>query len=368
MIGVVLNATMSPLGPSMTLADMNQPARPPPREYAEMPLKIYREKDLNLAVFRNATVAVIGYGNQGRAHALNLRDSLVKVVVGQRPGRSYERAREDGFDPCPVGEAVAVADVVVMTLPDETAAAVFQTDVAPNLRRGQALGFVHGFNLRYGFVDPAPIVDVIMIAPKGPGALLRSLYLEGKGLPALLAVHRDVTGNARRVALAWAAGIGCTRAGVVESTVAAETETDLFGEQVVLCGGMSALVKAAFETLVDAGYEPEFAYLECAHELKQVVDLMYARGLSGMRDCISNTAEYGDLTRGPRLVNAGTRQEMKRILEEIRNGDFAREWMDEHRGGGQRFKQLHEADVDTAFEHAGRSVRALMPWLAGEPV
>jgi len=234
------------------------------------------------------------------------------------------------------------------------------------LRPGQALGFVHGFNIRFGLIAAPEGVDVVLVAPKGPGTLLRSSYVEGRGIPALMAIERDATGRARATAFAWAAGIGCARAAVVETTFADETETDLFGEQVVLCGGVSALTKAAFETLVEAGYQPEFAYLECVHELKQVVDLLYARGLSGMRDAISNTAEYGDLTRGPRLINDSTRAEMRRILEEIRSGAFAREWIAEHRSGSGRFKRLHDADVDSAYEQAGRNVRALMPWLAKE--
>lgn len=311
-------------------------------------------------------VSVIGYGNQGRAHALNLRDSGAVVVVGQRAGKSADRARGDGFEPISVQDAVRSAELVIVTLPDESAAEIYAHEIAPAMSKERTLGFVHGFNVRFGFIQPPPEVDVVMIAPKGPGTLLRSLYLEGKGLPALMAIHQDASGRARETALTWAAGIGSTRAGVIETTFACETETDLFGEQVVLCGGVSALTKAAFETLVDAGYPPEFAYLECVHELKQVVDLLYTRGLSGMRDAISNTAEYGDVTRGPRVVTDETRREMKRILEEIRSGAFAKEWIAEHRSGGATFKRLHDADVDTPYEQAGRAVRALMPWLSSQ--
>lgn len=308
--------------------------------------------------------AVIGYGNQGRAHALNLRDSGATVLVGQRPGNSADRAVGDGFEPLPVAEAVRGSDLVILSLPDESAAEVYSDAIAPVLTESKTLGFVHGFNIRFGFIRPPPDIDVVMIAPKGPGSLLRSLYLEGRGLPALMAVHQDASGRARETALAWAAGIGSTRAGVIETTFACETETDLFGEQVVLCGGVSALTKAAFETLVDAGYPAEFAYLECVHELKQVVDLLYSRGLSGMRDAISNTAEYGDLTRGPRVVTGEARAEMRRILEEIRDGSFAREWIAEHRSGGAAFRRMHEADAGSLYEKAGRAVRDLMPWLS----
>lgn len=329
-----------------------------------MALTIYREQDADLSFLRAARAAILGYGNQGRAHALNLRDSGVDVVVGQRSGQSAERAKADGFKPRPLGEAVEAADLIVLTLPDESAADIYERDVEPVLRGRKTLGFVHGFNIRFGFIKPSPELDVVMVAPKGPGTLLRSLFVEGKGLPALLAVHQDPSGNARRTALAWAAAIGATRAAVVETTFACETETDLFGEQCVLCGGVTALTKAAFETLVDAGYEPEFAYLECVHELKQVVDLLYDRGLSAMRDRISNTAEYGDLTRGPRIVTDQTRKEMARILEEIRSGAFAEEWINEHRSGGANFKRLHNNDVDSPYERAGENVRSLMPWLS----
>ncbi len=371
-----------------------------------MALTIYRETDVDRSALHGHRVAVIGYGNQGRAHALNLRDSGIDVVIGQRKGKSFDAARADGFVPLAVADAVANAALIILTLPDESASEIYAAEIAPALclkpipttgdqssaraegrgsgcveerprptlspkggegakdaHLGQTLGFVHGFNIRFGFIQPPPTVDVIMIAPKGPGSLLRTLYVEGKGLPALMAIHQDASGSAKRTALVWADAIGSTRAGVVETTFAGETETDLFGEQVVLCGGVTALTKAAFETLVEAGYQPEFAYLECVHELKQVVDLIYERGLCGMRERISNTAEYGDLTRGPRLITEETRREMKRILDEVRSGAFAKEWIAEHRRGGAKFKKLHDADVNTLYEQAGATVRSLMPWL-----
>lgn len=331
-----------------------------------MSVKILRGDDCLSDALSGKRVALVGYGNQGRAHALNLRDSGIDVVVGQRPGKSFDRARGDGFAPVSAAEATKGAALVIVTLPDETAGATYAAEIAPALSPGQALGFVHGFNVRFGFIDPPRGVDVLMIAPKGPGTLLRSLYEEGNGLPALLAVERDESGSAREIALAWACGIGSSRAAVIETTFAAETETDLFGEQVVLCGGLSALTKAAFETLVEAGYEPELAYIECVHELKQVADLLYERGLSGMRERISNTAEYGDLTRGTRIVTDETRAEMRRVLGEVQSGAFAKEWIGEVRSGGERFRDLHEADVDSPYERAGEIVRSLMPWLANK--
>ena len=331
-----------------------------------MAMHLYDSDRADLSVLANRTVAVIGYGNQGHAHALNLRDSGVRVVVAQRPGgTNHSRALADGFTPVTVGQAVDAADLLILTLPDETAGTVFADEISSVLRPKQALGFVHGFNIRYGLIAPPPEVDCIMVAPKGPGTLLRSLYLEDRGLPALLAVERDATGQALPIALAWAKGIGATRAGVARTTFAAETEADLFGEQVVLCGGVTALMTAAFETLVEAGYEPELAYLECVHELKQVVDLIYESGLAGMRRRISNTAEYGDLTRGRRIINESARREMRAILDEVRSGAFAREWIAECGRGMPNLKRLFQKDADGAMEKAGQAVRRLMPWLSG---
>jgi ketol-acid reductoisomerase len=331
-----------------------------------MAITIYREDDADLSNITSKRVAIIGYGNQGRAHALNMRDSGVRILIGQRPGEGFDQAKQDNFDPLPIKDASANADLIVLTLPDELAADIYDEHIAPTISTGKTLGFVHGFNIRYEFITPPKDIDVIMIAPKGPGTLVRSLYEQGKGLPALLAVHQDASGGAKQLALAWAKAIGSARAAIVETTFATETETDLFGEQVSLCGGLTALTKAAFETLVEAGYEPEFAYLECVHELKQVADLLYARGLAGMRTAISNTAEYGDLTRGPRLITDETRKEMKRILADVQSGAFAKEWIEETRTGGKNFKKLHKADENTPYEQAGKSVRALMPWLNGD--
>jgi ketol-acid reductoisomerase len=328
-----------------------------------MAIEIYDNNAASVTDLAGRTVAIVGYGNQGRAHALNLRDSGVAVVIGQRPGRSLDSARADGFAPLPAGEAVRQADLVIVALPDERAAAIYQADMAAHLAAGKCLGFIHGFNIHYRFIEPPADVDVVMVAPKGPGTLLRSLYLGGKGLPALLAVGHDASGSAERLALAWSAGIGANRAAIVRTTFAAETETDLFGEQAVLCGGVTSLCQAAFDTLVEAGYEPEFAYLECVHELKQIVDLIYESGVASMRQRISNTAEYGDRTRGPRLISQQVRDEMKRILQEVRDGTFAREWIEQARSGNPLGGNDTEGDL---FEEAGRNVRKLMPWLSGD--
>jgi len=331
-----------------------------------MAMKVFREGDVDPRHLQGKTIAVIGYGNQGRAQALNMRDSGLSVRVGQRPGRGWDQARRDGFVPCSPAEAAQDATLVILTLPDELASELYEQHVRPALRPGMALGFAHGFNIRFGFIQPPDDVDIIMAAPKGPGTLLRSLYENGKGLPALMAIHQDATGAARKTALAWASGLGCLRAGVLETSFAAEAEADLFGEQVVLCGGLTALTKAAFETLVTAGYPPELAYIECVHELKQIADLLYERGLVGMRERISNTARYGDVTRGPQVIGTHVREQMQRVLEQVRSGHFAREWISEIRSGGAKLRALHEADIDSPFEQAGSAVRALMPWLQSD--
>ncbi len=333
------------------------------------PLKMLYEKDAPIDALKGKTVAIIGFGSQGHAHGLNLRDSGVKVIVANRKDSANGRlAIEHGFEPLSVADAVKQADLIIITLPDEVQPEVYTKSIAPNLKPGQVLGFTHGFNVHFKTIVPPANVDVIMVAPKGPGHLVRSEFERGGGVPCLLAVHQDATGNARNVALAWARGVGGARSGIIETNFKNECETDLFGEQAVLCGGLSALIKAGFETLVEAGYPPEMAYFECCHEVKLIVDLIFQGGLDYMRYSISNTAEYGDLTRGPRVITEQTKVEMKKILAEITSGQFAREWRAEYEGGLKNFKRLYEQDNTHPLEVTGRRLRKLMPWLkAKEP-
>ncbi|MCP4434056.1 MAG: ketol-acid reductoisomerase [Actinomycetia bacterium] len=326
---------------------------------------VYYEKDADASIIAGRKVAILGYGSQGHAHALNLKESGVDVRVGLRAGSSSAaKASEAGLAVTDVATATAEADLIMMLLPDTEIGPVYEADVAPNLSDGDALFFAHGFNVRFGYVKAPAGVDVAMVAPKGPGHLVRRTYTEGGGVPCLIAVSQDATGNAKALALSYADAIGGTRAGVLETTFEEETETDLFGEQVVLCGGLSALVQAGFETLVEAGYQPESAYFECLHELKLIVDLMYEQGISGMRYSISTTAEYGDLTRGPRIVNDETKAEMKRILDEIRSGQFAEEFIGEVRSGGSNFEDLRDAGKQHQVEQVGTGLRDMMPWIS----
>lgn len=330
-------------------------------------MRIFYEADADLNVLRGKKVAVIGYGSQGHAQAQNLRDSGVEVVVGQRPGSAnYERAVEDGFSPVSARDAAEAGDVIQILIPDHAQAQLYRQDVAPFMKQGKTLLFSHGFNIHYGQIVPPPTVDVVMVAPKGPGHLVRSEYVRGAGVPALFAIHQDAGGQAQQTALAYASGIGAARAGVLETTFKEETETDLFGEQSVLCGGVSELVKAGFDTLVEAGYQPEIAFFECMHELKLIVDLIYRGGLAYMRYSISDTAEYGDLTRGKRIVTEQTREEMKRILEEIQSGAFAREWILENQAGRPMFRAMREREKALLIEQVGSRLRSMMPFL--EPV
>ncbi len=322
------------------------------------------DDDADLKLLDGKTVAIIGYGSQGHAHALNLKDSGVQVVVGLREdSQSVAKAREQGLEVLSVVEASSRGDLVMILLPDELHHQVWETDIADGIAPGNMLLFGHGFSIHYGEVVPPPGVDVAMVAPKGPGHLVRRQFLEGSGVPGLIAVAQDATGNARALALAYAKGIGCTRGGVIETTFKDETETDLFGEQAVLCGGVSELVQAGFETLVGAGYDPEMAYFECLHEVKLIVDLMYEKGLAGMRYSISNTAEYGDYTRGKRVITEETRAAMRKILGEIQSGDFAREWIAENRAGQESFLRMREEQANTQIEAVGKELRSHMDWI-----
>jgi ketol-acid reductoisomerase len=331
--------------------------------------KMVYEKDAPLDALKGKTVAVIGYGSQGHAHAQNMRDSGLKVIVANRKDSPNGRlAIEHGFNPMSVDDAVKQADLIIITLPDEVQPEVYNKSIKPNLKKGQALGATHGFNFHFKTIEAHKDVDVILIAPKGPGHLVRSEFEKGGGVPCLLAVFQDASGNARKTALAWGNGVGGARSGIIETTFKDECETDLFGEQAVLCGGLSALIKAGFETLTEAGYPPEMAYFECVHEVKLIVDLIYQGGLDYMRYSISNTAEYGDLTRGPRIVTDETKKEMRKILAEITSGQFAKEWRAEYEGGMKNFKRLYEADNTHPVEVTGRKLRKMMPWLkAKEP-
>lgn len=328
-----------------------------------MSLKIYYEQDADLKLLDGKTVAVLGYGSQGHAQAQNLRDSGVSVVVGLRPGRSWKQAEADGFEVLSVAEATERADLIQILIPDERQAQTYREEMLPNLRSGQMLMFAHGFNIHFGQIDPPADVDVTMIAPKGPGHLVRRTFQEGTGVPALLAVHQDASGKAKEIALAFAKGIGATRAGVIETTFKEETETDLFGEQAVLCGGVSNLIKAGFETLVEAGYKPEIAFFECLHEMKLIVDLMYEGGLSRMRYSISDTAEFGDYRSGPRIITEETRAEMRKILAEIQSGQFAREWILENQANRPFFNARRKAEQNHPIEVVGGKLREMMTWI-----
>ncbi len=327
-------------------------------------MEIYYDKDADRKLLSGKTVAIIGYGSQGHAHAQNLKESGVDVVVGLRPGRSWEKAEQAGFKVMPAADAAKRADIVMILAPDELQAMLYEQEIGPNLREGRYLAFAHGFNIHFGQIRPRPDLNVFMVAPKGPGHLVRSEYQKGSGVPMLLAIHQDPSGTTRAIGLAYASAIGGGRAGVLETNFREETETDLFGEQVVLCGGLTALITAGYETLVEAGYSPEMAYFECLHEVKLIVDLIYEGGLSTMRYSISNTAKFGDLTRGPRIISDEVRAEMKKILREIQSGQFAREWVLENRANRPVFNALAREAEAHPIEKIGQRLRSMMPWLS----
>jgi ketol-acid reductoisomerase len=326
-------------------------------------VQIFYNEDADLKHLSDKKIAIIGYGSQGHAQAQNLKDSGVDVLIGLRKGRSWDQALKDGFDVLSVAEAANRGDIVQLLLPDERQAAVYKAEIEPQLQEGNVLSFSHGFNIHYNQIVPPAYVDVVMVAPKGPGHLVRRIYTQGEGVPALVAVYQDYTGNAFQTALAYAKGIGATRAGVLETSFKEETETDLFGEQAVLCGGTTALIKAGFETLVEAGYKPEIAYFECLHELKLIVDLIHEGGLSWMRHSISDTAEYGDLTRGERIITPATRDAMRGLLKDIQTGEFAREWILENQANRPVFNALTQREREHPIETVGAKLRAMMTWL-----
>jgi len=328
---------------------------------------MFYDDDADLSLLDGKTVAIIGYGSQGHAHAQNLKDSGVSVVVGLRPdSSSVEKAKADGLEVLDIPEAASRGDIVMILLPDEKHGEIYREQIADGIAPGNTLLFGHGFSIHYGEVEAPPEVDVALIAPKGPGHLVRRQYLEGSGVPGLIAVAQDASGSAKDLALAYSKGIGCTRGGVIETTFKDETETDLFGEQAVLCGGVTELVRAGYETLVDAGYDPRLAYFECLHELKLIVDLMYEKGITGMRYSISNTAEYGDLTRGKRVISETTRQAMRDILGEIQSGAFAREWIAENRAGQENFQRMRQEGQSHQIEREGKELRSMMDWIDTE--
>ena len=325
--------------------------------------KVYYQKDVQENVLQGKTIAIIGYGSQGHAHAQNLKESGFEVIVGGRPGKSWDAAQKDGLKVATVDEAAKAADVIMILLPDEHQAKIYKESIEPNLVAGDALGFAHGFNIHFGQIQPPADVDVFLVAPKGPGHLVRRTFQEGGAVPALFAVYQDATGNAKNVALSYADGIGATRAGVLETTFKEETETDLFGEQAVLCGGTSELVKAGFETLVAAGYQPEIAYFECLHELKLIVDLMYEGGLTNMRYSISDTAQWGDFEVGRRIITDQTREEMKKVLSEIQDGTFAKRWIKENEDGRPVFNARDQEERQSQLEEVGKQLRSMMPFI-----
>ncbi|MGE5309348.1 MAG: ketol-acid reductoisomerase [Deltaproteobacteria bacterium] len=326
--------------------------------------KVYYDSDADLELLKDKAVAIIGYGIQGRGQSLCLRDSGVRVIVSEMEGTlNYELAKKDGFTPVTAAEAAKAADIIQILTQDHVQAKVYQEAIKPNLKKGKALCFSHGFNIRFKQIKPPKNVDVFMVAPKGPGALVRKMYEEGKGVPSLVAVYQDATGNALKLALAYAKAIKATTAGVIETTFQEETETDLFGEQAVLCGGVSELIKAGFDTLIEAGYQPEIAYFEVLHELKLITDLIQEKGISGMRRGVSNTACYGDVSRGPRIINERTRKEMKKILKEIQTGKFAKEWIKENEEGRPNFNKLLAAGDTHKIEEVGKKLREMMPWM-----